>query len=47
MKKKMQIINMLNFRVKSTYLQKLEEVFTFKVGVYTYHHGNVINTTFI
>jgi hypothetical protein len=43
----MQIINLLNFRAKSTYLQKLEEAFTFKVGVYTYHHENVINTTFI
>ncbi|GBB99349.1 hypothetical protein RclHR1_00350005 [Rhizophagus clarus] len=32
---------------KSRYLQKLEEVFSFKVEIYTYHHGNVINTTFV
>ncbi|GES77337.1 hypothetical protein GLOIN_2v1718314 [Rhizophagus clarus] len=32
---------------KSTYLQMLEEAFIFKVGMYTYYHGNVINITFI
>jgi hypothetical protein len=25
----------------------LDELFPFKVGIYTYHHGNVINTTFV
>ena len=28
-------------------MQKLKEAFTFKIGVYTYHHGNIMNTTFI
>ena len=28
-------------------MQKLEEAFTFKIGIYTYHHGNIMNTTFI
>ncbi|CAB5367427.1 unnamed protein product [Rhizophagus irregularis] len=36
-----------NRTAKSTYLQKLEETFTFKMGMYTYHHGNIMNTTFI
>ncbi|GET01947.1 uncharacterized protein LOC111130598 [Rhizophagus clarus] len=36
-----------NSTAKSTYLQNLEEAFTFKIGIYTYHHGNVMNTTFV
>ncbi|CAB5395147.1 unnamed protein product [Rhizophagus irregularis] len=36
-----------NRTAKSTYLQKLEEAFTFKMRMYTYHHGNIMNTTFI
>ncbi|GBC01660.1 hypothetical protein RclHR1_04280017 [Rhizophagus clarus] len=36
-----------NSTAKSTYLQNLEEAFTFKIGIYTYHHGNVMNMSFV
>jgi hypothetical protein len=36
-----------NNREKQRYLEKIELVFLFKVGVYTYHHGNVQNPTYI
>jgi len=40
-------MKLISLELKTHICKSLEEAFTFKIGIYTYHHGNIMNTTFI
>ncbi|RIA84742.1 hypothetical protein C1645_831833 [Glomus cerebriforme] len=42
-----ELVTAVDSIAKSTYLQKLEEAFTFKIGIYTYHHENILKSSML